>query len=119
MPTNHYYCLAMGDESNLSVMKFLSRVGFLRMIEPFDTDHHVVSPGLPHALDVSNKWEVGSSSRQEHGTVSNTDHFLPTHYGFVEKLLCLPFHSSPLSEVKGKVKGYFFRQFYVPGVDFY
>lgn len=113
MPANHYSCLAKGDESNLSVMKFLSRVGFLWMIEPFDTDHHVVSPGLPHALDVSNEGEVWSSSRQEHGTVSNTDRFLPTHYGFVEKLLRLPFHSPPLSEVEGKAKGYFFGHFYV------
>ncbi len=87
-------------------MKLLSRVGFLRMIEPFDTDHHVVSPGLPHALDVSNEGEVWSSSRQEHGTVSNTDCFLPTHYGFVEKLLCLPLHSPPLSEIEGKANGF-------------
>lgn len=81
-------------------MKFLSRVGFLWMIKPFDTDHHVVSPGLPHALDVSDEGKVRSSSRQENGAVADTNHFLPTHYGFVKKLLCFSFHSSSLLKIR-------------------
>lgn len=66
------------------------------MVKPFDSDHHVVPPGFPHALDAANVGQVGAASREENCAVSDADDLLAPHYGLVEQFPGLPFHSSSL-----------------------
>lgn len=91
--------------SYLLVGEFLSRVCLLWMIEPVDPDHHVAAPGLPHALDAANKGQVGSPSRQEHGTVTDADHLSAAYNRLVEELLGLALHTSSLEGEDGGVRG--------------
>lgn len=67
------------------------------MIEPVDSDHHVASPGLPHALDAADEGQVGAAGGQEHGTVTDTDHLSATDDGLIKELLSFALHTSSLS----------------------
>ena len=48
-------------DTHLALMELLARAGLLRMVEPLDTNHHIVAPGLPHALDPANIGQVGAA----------------------------------------------------------
>lgn len=80
----------------LAFIEFFPRVGFFWVIKPFDSDHHVVPPRLPHALDAADVGQVGAASGEENGAVSDADDLLAPHNGLVEQLPGLPFHSSSL-----------------------
>lgn len=85
-----------GIPTCLALIELLPRVSFFGVVEPFDSDHHVVPPGLPHALDAADVGQVGATGRQEDGTVPDADNLLPANDGLVEELAGLALHPTPL-----------------------
>lgn len=74
----------------------LPQLGLLGMVEPFDLHHHVAAPRLPQALDAADIGQVGSSGRQEDGTVPDAQHLLASDNGLVEEFPGLSLHAAPL-----------------------
>lgn len=95
----------VSENSDLLVSEFLARVRLLWMIEPVDPDHHVATPGLPHALDAADKGQVGPTGGQKHSTVPDADHLSATHDGLIEELLGLALHTASLVDRPVREKG--------------
>lgn len=92
--------------SYLLVGEFLAGVCLFWMIEPVDSDHHVAAPRFPHALNAADKGQVGPAGREEHGAITDADHFSAAHNGLIEELLSLALHATSLKGVRKRQTGH-------------
>lgn len=82
----------------LAIAVSFPQASLLRVVEPFDPDHHAGAPWLPEALHSAHVGQLGTTGWKKHGAVSNTHHLFAPHNGLVEKLPGFTLQTSPLSK---------------------